>query len=139
MGDVNKLMKKKAVWQRSAMFCLYTSSKLSRPQFEFSLKVKLIFLTNIILTWPFSASWGFDNIVSLNRIAFSEYNQNKELVDGLFAFVFKICTYLIIVSWFLCASWCFKTASCCLLTFPTSIMSDLTVFGIKSSLWWGLQ
>ena len=31
----------KVCWQRPAIFCLYTSSKLSRPQFEFSLKGNL--------------------------------------------------------------------------------------------------
>ena len=29
-------------WQCSAMFCLYTSSKLSQPYFEFSLKMKVV-------------------------------------------------------------------------------------------------
>ena len=32
----------KVCWQHPAMFCLITSSKLSRPQFEFSLKVKVM-------------------------------------------------------------------------------------------------
>ena len=32
----------KVCWQHPAMFCLYTSSKLSCPKFEFSLKVKVI-------------------------------------------------------------------------------------------------
>ena len=32
----------KVCWQCPAMFCLYTSSKLSRSYFEFSLKVKVM-------------------------------------------------------------------------------------------------
>ena len=32
----------KVCWQHPAMFCLYSSSKLSRPYFEFSLKVKVM-------------------------------------------------------------------------------------------------
>ena len=32
----------KVCWQHPAMFCLYTSSKLSRPSFEFSMKVKVM-------------------------------------------------------------------------------------------------
>ena len=35
-----KIMFSKVYWQRPAIFCLYTSSKLSRPSFEFSLKLK---------------------------------------------------------------------------------------------------
>ena len=41
MGVVNKLLKIKSLLQCPAMFCLYTSSKLSRLYFEFSLKMKL--------------------------------------------------------------------------------------------------
>ena len=32
----------KVCWQNPSMFCLYTSSKLSHPKFEFSRKVKLM-------------------------------------------------------------------------------------------------
>ena len=32
----------KVCWQCSAIFCLYTSSKLSRPKFDFTLKVKVM-------------------------------------------------------------------------------------------------
>ena len=35
----------KVYWQRPAMFCLSTSSKLSLPLFEFSLKVKVMGLS----------------------------------------------------------------------------------------------
>ena len=43
LGVVNKLEnEKKVCWQCWAMFCIYTSSKLSCPLFEFSLKVKVM-------------------------------------------------------------------------------------------------
>ena len=39
--SINLLFSKNC-WQRPAMFCLYTSSKVSRPWFEFSLKVEVM-------------------------------------------------------------------------------------------------
>ena len=42
LDDFNKLFVFNSWWQCPAMFCLYTSSKLSRPEFEFSLKVKVM-------------------------------------------------------------------------------------------------
>ena len=44
LNDVNKLFDFKSLLKRpsNAMFCLYTSSNFSSPQFEFSLKVKVM-------------------------------------------------------------------------------------------------
>ena len=56
----------KVCWQRPAMFCLYTSSKLSRPWFEFSLKVKVmgsnpgyLLKSFLLYRWIFLFIWSF--------------------------------------------------------------------------------
>ena len=53
LGIGNKLLKKKVCWHHPAMVCLYTWSKLSRPEFEFSLKVKVLGLNPGYLLKPF--------------------------------------------------------------------------------------
>ena len=42
LGVVNKLLFSKVCWQHPAIFCLYTSNKLSCPFFELSLKMKVV-------------------------------------------------------------------------------------------------
>ena len=42
LGVVSKHLKTKSCWHHPAMFCLITPSKLSLPQFEFSLKGKVM-------------------------------------------------------------------------------------------------
>ena len=86
----------KVCWQRPAMFCLYNSSKLSRPQFDFSLKVKVMDSNpgNLLKSFLLYYSW------SIGR---PEYNFKFNLVEHascLFSFFllaspFKVKPYIL--------------------------------------------
>ena len=84
LGDVNKLF----VFKCPAMFCLYTSSKLSRQKFEFSLKVMGLnsgYLlkskkgSNLLekeMNWAILPNWYF--LLLLRNVCFLQKNYLKE-------------------------------------------------------------
>ena len=70
-------------WQAEKMFCLYTSSKLSRPQFEFSLKVKVMGSNpgNLLKTFLlYSRKYRFDNRTVWRKFCPSAPVSTKQMV-----------------------------------------------------------
>ena len=76
-----KTLSSKVWWQHSAMFCLITSSKLSRQWFEFSLKEKVMgshpgyFLKSFLL-WKKHIFWCYHFVLYITSIFDSHYFLN---------------------------------------------------------------
>ena len=70
------------------MFCLYTSSKLSCPEFEFSLKVKVIGLNTGYLLKSFLLYQGKKNMHAFSENSKTEILTEKDPKSVIFSYIF---------------------------------------------------